>query len=219
MKVKNKTIVSTTDTDKQARLEQIYNVQSLPVSTKLGGHFSINEAWYPLSDEELLAFENMNWNDDYDLTVVVEGVPSIWGDITILFQRREKQESSDFLPTTAPHPKVKEIAYTRVVVTAADGTVIDLCEDSDYDHPGWSSLKEVTSVVEAYLGKKGNSIYAYCPVTGDFLPRLPFNTSTRHGEGLNAVYDRETGKLIGFDYMVDNTKQSRKIIEEWGQRW
>jgi hypothetical protein len=215
MKVKNKTIISTACGDKQERLEQIHNVQPLPVSIKLGGYHSIGEKWYPLSDAELSAFYTMAWDDDYDLTAVIEGVPAIWGDITILFQRREKKESSDFLPTTAPNPKVREIAYTKVTATAADGTVIDLCEDNDYDHPGWSSLKEVTSIVEAYFGKKGNGIYAYCPIRGEFLPRLPFNTSTRHGRGLNAVYNRETKKLIGFDYMIDNTVETRKIIEGW----
>lgn len=218
MKVQNKTIVSTADTDKQQRLEQIHNVQKLPVVSKLGGHFSINEAWYPLSDAELSLYQTMNWNDDYDLTATVKGVPAIWGEITILFQRRTEQESSDFLPTAPVNPKVKEVAYTKVVATTLDGTVIDLCEDDDYSHPGhpgWSSLQEVTSIVEAYFGKKGNGIYAYCPITRKFLPRLPFNRGTRHVDGLTAVYNRETGKLVGFDYQLDVSSQTSRIIEEW----
>lgn len=212
MKIQDKTVVSTADTDKQQRLEQIHNVQSLPVVTKLGGYFSENETWYSLSETELSAFYLMSWNDNYDLTAMVEGDP-VWGDITILFQRREERESLDFLPTTAINHKVKEIAYTRVIATTTSGTVIDLCE-SECDNQGWTSLKEVLTLVRKYFGKKGEGIYAYCPVMGEFLPRLPFNRWVRHLEGLNAIYS-ESKNLVGFDYKIDNSSQTRQILRKW----
>lgn len=209
----NKVIISTDNTDKQQRIEQILNISPLPVSGKLGGSHTLKEKWYAVTRREEEVIKEMRPDDNYDLSWELFGGP-IWGNIMISYSRRGMRESGDYLPTESYCFPEGTTAYTKVTVTGVNNTQLTLFEGEK----GWSALDFVVSTVDEYFGKRKGvyGYYAYDPVKGVFLPRLPFKPRVQHRDGLNAIY--EEGKLIGFDYQLHNSDKSRDLVKEWQKK-
>lgn len=206
-------IISTDCIDKQERIEQIMGISPLPVAAKLGGSHTLHEKWYAVTRKQNEVISSMRPDDDYDLVHHLFGGP-VWGNITISYSRRGVRETEEYYPTESHSFPEGTSAFTKVKVRGVNDTLISLWKSDR----GWSSIDNVISCVEKHFGKKRGAYgcYAYDPVSKDFLPRLPFNTETRHKRGLNAIYEK--GELIGFDYQLGDTEESRTTITQWQEK-
>ncbi len=180
-------------TDAQFRLSLNHNAPVLLCSDVCqdGGQI------FRLTAEQKKAYESMSKFDNFILSASLYS--PIWGDVNITYERSPKPFEGA-LPIK--FSGLERIAYAKAEVLSDSEVILQLPEKEN----GFSRFEYLLKVVKKEYCK---DVYAFCPNEWEFLPRPRFS-DFKLNIGLNAIRERWTGDIIGYDYMIDTSAGKRE---------